>query len=497
MFKQDDIKKIEYDHIEYQIRFNDMNRTQFQHMIKHIQNPNTTISTNYYDVKNNIKKTYLLTEQNEVEHETIHFYCKKTIHTINHPDYPISLLVQQNQPTMETDDLSLTINKDKLNYHYIINDDITLILSETTMDMMTTYHMKIQFKNTDSLTIVNEMIVNLLMMMNNTEVLYTEHERLSMIHDCCHALKIPLSNDLDNVFVKLQHIKLTDINQLTGTYVVSNKAKGTRTLLIFHHTGIWLVKPKQPYHYNLLLKYDDNHLYRYLINSWQLTIFDGDIIKPLNKTDYEFNYRYWYLAHDCLVFNHHDIRHMTYDKRIDYAKTCQKLITWYIEDEFLCFSLKSTRGFIAGDADMVDKIKYIMTIGEVLNYEHTGLVFTPNSQYDNNKTYKLYYPSQITIDFAIYDSGNPNQLKLYVYDQEKMQDVEFVGTQQLPFDESMILHSSLMPYYNNNKMIAECRWDQVLNKMVFVKIRSDKYEPDDIRLVIENWQNINDPIIDC
>jgi len=137
-----------------------------------------------------------------------------------------------------------------------------------------------------------------------------------------------------------------------------------------------------------------------------------------------------------------------------------------------------------------------LTLGEVLNYPHDGLLFIPvNKPYDNNHTYKYLYPSETTIDFTLYDAVHPTQLRLYVYDDALQQEIPFQGTEQLPFDDTLVDSSSFLSSYNGNKMIAQCNWNTLTNKMTFVKIRSDKVKPDSVEMAIENWKNMNDPII--
>ncbi len=95
-----------------------------------------------------------------------------------------------------------------------------------------------------------------------------------------------------------------------------------------------------------------------------------------------------------------------------------------------------------------------------------------------------------TIDFALYPNGD--SVKLYLYNEDYKKDVEFLGTNLIPFDETMILQST---FNTNTKKIGECRWDQILNKMVLIKIRDDKDQADNIDLAIQNWHNMNNPIV--
>ena len=136
-------------------------------------------------------------------------------------------------------------------------------------------------------------------------------------------------------------------------------------------------------------------------------------------------------------------------------------------------------------------------MSSVLNYNHDGLIFTPtDTKYDNDRTFKWLYPSSATIDFAIYDSGNKDYVKLYVYNEDLMMDQPFEGLPELPFNDDLIEHESFRMHDRGAKLIGECTWNNELEKMVLLRIRTDKNQADTAEMALDNWKNMINPLFD-
>src|SRR5947199_375671 len=73
--------------------------------------------------------------------------------------------------------------------------------------------------------------------------------------------------------------KVLPIQEIDGSYILSTKSKGARNFLIIHRSGMWLVNPPN---YNLIIRSDGG----YLFNAWHTTIFDGDVIEPIHRSQY-------------------------------------------------------------------------------------------------------------------------------------------------------------------------------------------------------------------
>jgi hypothetical protein len=468
--------EIEIKFSQYGQSFSSISYNQMQRLIKNINVSDKRLVTYYL---NDHHRKIITTFKNK---ETIKTENYKTIDYIYNPDYQLHLYITQYNNDNNNNDYKLM--KEKIEYHFPIQD-YHLIFSETIIDENVFYEAVLRFDinllNNDFLTDLDNVIKPILLLLNDTNVLYTEPQRLKLIHECNTCLNLKNNKYLENILIQPIAIELSDI-EFDEPYIISTKSKGKRKMLIINEDGLWLVNA--PYDYNLLTNIKNR-----MTEAWDLTIFDGEIIKPLNKNQYEFNYQYWYLIYDCLCFQNYDMRNKHYIERIDIAKTFNSILTTYINPNFLKTDLQTTRVALSKD-EYIQSMKEILTLQEFINYDHNGLVFKPAHQ-GYNKAYKWTIPSMTTIDFAIYDSGNPESINLYVYDEKTKKDIPFQGNGLLPFDETMILHDPFVNEYKNKKYIAECRWDNIMEKMVFLKIRDDKNKPDSVEMAMENWKNIN------
>ncbi len=455
-----------------EVKFGDIDKTfpgvskfSFDHLLNTFQFTNQTLSTIYFN--NNTKKS--------INHNlSIVYTNKKCIDYQYNEDYNLHYFTMEEQIIDEPELFTTNYSKDKIKTNYQFTKNILLELSETTIknddELVNAYEVELKITNRDPLA--DQIIKKIVQLLQQSDTLYTRNEWL---------LVKP-----NRSLVKTRPIQIKDL-KVDQLYIVSTKAKGLRCQLVIHFTGVWFIFK----HYANRIIHTDNPYFNYFINSFSTSVFDGELITSINSNRYEFNYKYWFLCYDCLMFNKADVRHLNYGERIDYAKTLKRLMTWVIDPFLFTVDLKTTKPF-SNREEMRNSVEYILNIGEVLNYQHNGLIFTPVLQPYNTIVYKWVYPSMVTIDFAIYPNGK--DVKLYLYNEEVKKDVEFMGTPPFPFDESMILQSS---FNVTKKQIGECRWDAVFNKMVLIKIRDDKEEADSIDLAIENWQQINHPIIDC
>lgn len=443
-----------FDHVEYEIKFGaydgGLNKTQYaliknQFKFKPVQVSHFFSST--------IKKSI-------IDNEVVWF--TKTLLNTFHYDYPVTLNINKQEVIPAPDHFKSTYIKDKLKLIHTLNihnQVYTIELSESTIynDGLISPQYEIDLivmVNTmtdDILQAINDLILHLLKLMNKTEVIYTIQEY--------QQLKETLSQyDLTTNKPKAITLKY----QFNTPYIVSTKAKGIKALLVIHTTGLWLINQ----YYNLLTKYK--------MTAWTTTIFDGTLIKPIEGTKH-----YWYLGYDCFVFNNNSMRAEPYYQRIDKAIVFRSLYQNTINPDYFTFTLKTTRVFTT---DKYLKMREILNLN--VNYKRNGLIFTSPYSY-NEPIYKWIIPSEVTIDFAVYNQ------RLYLYNQQTLQDEEFKGIPAIPFDETMMLSLPLNP----NKYIAECRWDQAMNKMILVKIRDDKTNADEVELAIENWKIQNDPVV--
>ena len=416
-----------------------------------------------------------------IDNHTTTWKNKKILKTTHYSLYDINEVSEYD--VEEPNNFKSTYTRDKLQNQYNI-DGYDLLVSKTlTKDkniITNQYEIQINTNLSNQSDKLNYLIEELLMIMNDSNMAYTEEERLQLVKDCNFSLNVNNNQHIEKILAKSKNI-----NDLTLPSIISTKSKGLRRMLIIHSSGIWLVNP--PYDYNLLIRYDKDN-FNYFINSWNLTIFDGDIITPINKTEYDFNYLYWFLCHDCIVFNKKDIRNNNYIDRIDKAKTYRSLITRYVNTNFLKFGLQTTR-VINDISELSSKAKEILSLQEVLNYHHNGLTFTSVGKYQD--IHHWIEPSSITFDLSIYSTGIPNQIQLYAYDDIEGKEVNIGNL----IENDIILQQSFETY--EDKKIGTCRYDNILEKFVLINIRDDKSQPDTVKMVLDNWKNIGNPITKC
>lgn len=470
--------EIEIKFSTYGQSFSSITHIQMKRLLNHLNITDKRLTTYY--INDHTRKIITTFEQEEI---IIEHY--KNINYIYDENYQLHCFITQ---LSEANDEEYTIIKEKIEYYFAF-DKCNLIVSETVSENITTYEAVLKF-NIDLLdeswmNDVDIIIKNIILILNDTKVLYTEPERLKMVNDFnkCFVNKNTNEKYIKNILNQPLPIQLQNL-EFNEPYIISTKAKGKRKMLIIHRTGVWLVSNQD---YNLLTNVQNK-----LTQAWHLTVFDGDIIKPLNYNEYEFNYEYWYLAYDCLCFDSQDLRHKQYIDRIDIAKTFSSLVTSYITTEYLKFSLKTTRVALYKE-EIIENIRYLLNLQEVINYDHNGLIFTPAYRGYNDPVYKWTIPSMTTIDFAVYDTGERDKINLYVYDEKTKKDIPFTNLNV--FDETMIYQEPFIKY-KNKKYIAECNWNTELEKMVLIKIRDDKEQADSVEMVLDNWKNINNPLID-
>jgi hypothetical protein len=424
-----------YDKTEIEIKFSDYSQDfavissiQMRMLLSTLKTERqlTTVLLNDHARKINVQENYKIINYIYDENYKLHCYITQLTENDEHENY----------------------NKviEKIEYYYSYKN-YNLILSENVSNNMTTYEAVIRFNvdllNDAWMTELDPLIKSVLLILNDTKVLYTAPQYKTLIKDC----ETCLNEKLDNVLNKPIPVELTNL-EFNEPYIISTKAKGLRKMLIIHTSGVWLVNP--PF-YNLLTNVQNN-----LTNAWHLTIFDGELIKPLNQNEYEFNFEYWYLAYDCLCFER-DVRHKHYIDRIDIAKTFNSIITSFINPSYFKFTLKTTRVALYKE-EIIEKIRYLLDLP--LNYDHDGLIFTPAYQGYNDPVYKWTIPSHAKIgDITLSVDG----VNLRV------------------FDETMIMPETSTKYKN-----TECRWPAIMEEMSLIKINNNSVD-----LVLENWKNIN------
>ena len=499
--------------IEIEIKFDDINYYQYDRLLQYIDGSdnNKEISTILFQEVDQVssiahKKSIILNEDGS---ESINWENKICVDTLHNDDYNVSILIIKKTVVDKPKVFESIFSRDKIKYLYKLKIDnidcvieLTEVMEKNKKKIETKYECEVKYKHVNmsftktNITNLNNLLFRLLGIINNTNVVYTQSQKMQLITDCEQLLSVDTFNKADYLTVQTMG---TEFIKHKESYIVSTKANGLRKLLIIHNTGIWLVNP--PYEYNLLIGVSDEILP--FINAWNTSIFDGQLIQPINNNKYDFNYKHWYLCYDCIMFKKINIQDDIYYNRIDKVKTLQIISKQYIDEDFLTISLKTTRSFNFSKNNIEQfytNVRYILSLSKTLNYNHDGLIFI-SSNYYKSKSYK--WISKPTIDFAIYNTVYPNIVKLYVYDSGSKRDIEFKGITfgdtfglktKYPFDVSMILQQSFNYFNNGKRKIVQCKWDNILHKMIGIDIRNDKLLPNTLEETLNIWELINEPI---
>jgi hypothetical protein len=353
------------------------------------------------------------------------------------------------------------------NYKVKINNDKYFIVLSDMMDKTYGIEIKYLYKDTlnkNTIDNFNNLIHDFLLITNQTTFLYTQETLLSLKKD------LEKINTVNSPAHFLYNPSLP--------LIASIKAKGKKCLLVIHKTGIWLVNR----YYNLIV--EPTQTSHNLLYSWHMTVFDGLLIKPLQKDQFNFNYKYWFLCHNCYSFRSKNLRNVEYNDAIDYAKVFFNVVTHYIDNSYLTFSLQTI--LYSDSADLLhENVGKLLTLSKTINYKHSGLMFKAPTM-----NYKWQPLTDITIDFLVYPTHAPHVYKFYILNDNK--EVVFKGNKKYPFDSSMINHESLDLVYNGTKCVIACKW--VNNQFINVKVRYDKDVPDDITIVNDYWNFINNNV---
>jgi hypothetical protein len=343
------------------------------------------------------------------------------------------------EKTMSNDDMIINIITQPQSVPYY-GFNIMIGLDSFILDIkedLTIYCQLNQFMNNDTM---DNLLTNLLRIINKTLNVYSLQIKNKLIND----ITVTVSN---------QHlITLSSFEQIFNT-IISIKPHGKRTMMIIHHTGLWFV------HNNIyMLIIEPNDKINHLLHSFDVTIFDGYLIKPNNTSYDDFNYQYWYLCTDCLIFNKQDVRHLNYIERIDYAKVFSSLISTYINPQFITFSLQTTR-YSQNVNQFYEYTYYLLQLAKKVNYNCIGLSFKSPNQYQS--TFEWINPTLLTIHLKVENK------------------------QLLAFDKP------LMKSFDGPDQISSFRWNKVTQELDQVK---KVKQPDDYTTAIEKWNAMIDPI---
>lgn len=335
-------------------------------------------------------------------------------------------------------------------------------------------------------------------LMQDTEIIYTNKERETVVNTYNSLLKLPYSENLNHkALVTARNLKKRDCvyGGIIGgktRYSVTPKAEGHRKQLMITEDGFWLVYP--PFEISCLFK-DKKEMKNF--KEIHNTIYDGENI-PKNKRTDNLSSRYMYLPFDTLIYNGEDLRNKDHFERLSYVKSLRIIdspIINIFEKDFI--ELGNTH------ESFINALKEIKN--KEINYLTDGFMFTPiNTEYKTksdklpvNKRILTKYPDickfkpweELTIDFKVTFG---QEVKILVgADNDKL--VEFNGDYQ-EFDQNKIVNLFSSGIKNGDIVeFAPIMINQEI-KMYPKLIRSDKTRPNREDIAKDIWNDINHPL---
>jgi hypothetical protein len=394
-------------------------------------------------------------------------YFKKTlIDTTYNEDYDVEIVIVNIVHKKESDFDTI---RDKIKHIYtflIANATYQVELSEIVagtkvyeIELKYTHHdfLRISAKDVDSL---NASIRDLLLVLNQTKILYSLDTKNKLLEDYTPYVR-PCR------FFTYDDIRVPSVQTI--------KAKGKKRSLIVHKTGIWLVKA--PYEYNLIIEAVSN--VSNLLNAWSITVYEGELVTPIQHDAFNFAYELWYLCNDCSYYNGRNVTNESYQKRFEYMKEFKNRISFFVSPEYLTFGLQTQRYSNTPD-QFHENCRDLLSLADEVNYDTNGLIITPINK-NNEEKLKWMLQEDVHIDFIAYHN------KLYVVDNNNNEEVLFEGTKEYPFDGYEENEFEL----SNDRQIVSC---SNLQDKLHCYGRFDKENGDTLACAMENWNYIHQPI---
>lgn len=299
-----------------------------------------------------------------------------------------------------------------------------------------------------------------------------------------------------NIYLK----HLFDITSLA----VSNKADGERKILYIpetrlnkHTPSMYLVHP--PKQISRFMNIELN-VYKALYG----TMFDCEIIADNLKQPSIV------LIFDILFYHNNDVRNKSFKERYTLMRT--------IMSTFCVPGIQLKQFYFAADtassqqpaSSMYRAINNILRAPPNKQYRNDGLIFNViNDHYSTDmRVYKWKPPNELTIDFLVKPASPPSPQQcdtagtssgassgataaayelFSIGPNHRL--VQFTGTKRFPCSGTVMLSPQLITYH-----IVEMMYSHTDQQFVFVKLRSDRDQPNYHSTAIGIWHDINEPI---
>lgn len=467
-----------------------------------------TRTTDY--ISKNVRKT--VTTPPSGHPETI-WITKDRLWNQEDTDYGIRYSMSREIPVHPVNNFVPDVIREKHRYSYsvfknMVQIDMTIVnmvngVQGETQSDNTQYEVEVELVNSLGLESFDKAIKTVLMRLLDTTVLYNNNEANDVISFVNMTLNTNKRNIIDHYpIVQARNLKMKDmvwgglIGNKETQYTVTHKADGQRKLLVFHHTGIWLV----------MAPHSLNRISPNEVPTLTGTIIDGELVPMDRRLPGAPESKLWYLAFDCLAWNGNaGVQELAHAVRMNHAQAVADVM----KNKLINVNTKSFKSFGTPE-QFFAVMREMFREQEVLSYKQDGFMFTPantiyNPHSDNHPLYRRVltdYPDickwkpkeQLTIDFQIRWKATINGSLIQLYVNEKGKPILFNGTKLFPYDINMVDHYHTLTSGLPNNTVVEYGWDYQKGLFIPHRVRYDKTKPNKVDIAEDVWMDIQRPL---
>jgi SAM-dependent methyltransferase len=466
-------------------------------------------------IRNNLRK--------EIYNNDIKYVEKLNYYSSFNKEYNLKYTVNSEKELPDvTKDFVPSVTRKRKRYSYKINDKFRLDMTKINNGETNEIELELlDFRNIEYNDFFST-IVQVLRLINDTFIPYSVSEKEEIINFYNQTVKSNYSSPIldHRQLVQARNLKFEDVqygglvgNQKTA-YTVTVKADGERYQMIFHTSGLYLVRP--PEEVILLTKLE--------FSNFSGMILDGELIPKEKRKGNHSSIIYVYLAFDCIAvpggkteFGDIYVQKLTYMERIKFAQAGVNQIRFRkLPSNLIMANTKFFRTFITVD-EFFRNMEKIKSMEQILDYETDGFLFTPYGTEYNPHSERVSYRDRVllnypdicklkplellTIDFAVKENKAYSLDKdgsLILFEGDKFNPIN--QENDFDWDNKLLLDipdGTIVEFYWKPNSVIESRYKEhvSLGKFVPLRIRNDKERPNSYDPVaLNNWKDINSGI---
>lgn len=393
----------------------------------------------------------------------------------------------------------------------IARGKFTLDLTEVRYpDGKVSFEAELEFNshNINDLTLMDPLVEEIFRIMWSSDYLYTFDQQVEAAKVITSVFnlkpepgKIPLK-----IMPQPRNILRNDIREggLIGFkdigYYVTQKVDGLRAVLLIHQKNVWLIRP--PTGFSLIAQLETEAKDVYILDGEHLP--QGQAYRLGSEAPTE---KYWYIPFDCIVYEGQAVHQENYARRLELIDEFVGIMGPQLKSYNIRVTRKTFKA-LNQVADLFTEPRALLDKRPVLPYPTDGLLFIPNSSFTSvtepsvekgprslTKQPDICKWKEInTIDLQI----NLKKKELYAWQNEFDRDgkrgypVQFVGSNRYPFDSSKVNWKLILDRRYPDETIAE--FSLIGGQLTPIRIRSDKTKPNGITVILNVWDDMNDPI---